>query len=82
MKVAIWNTIINNADDPAVTLWRYREDNGKIRTYAWLEAWDYVVVLEKRSQRIGEVAFLVTGYHLDGDQSRRRMRQRYAKREP
>jgi hypothetical protein len=60
----------------------------------WLEAWDYVVVLEKRVlrieevvvlekrlPRIGEVAFLVSAYHVDGDSVRRSLRTKYAKRE-
>lgn len=74
--------ILHNIQDPAVKSWRYREGNGRMRTYAWLEAGDYVVILEPKMKRIGVVAFLITAYHLDGESMRRSMRKRYERREP
>lgn len=73
---------ISHSDDDPVKVWDYREAGGRLRTYLWLEDWDYVIVLEKRSQRKGEIAFLVTAYHVDGDSVRRSLRTKYSKREP
>lgn len=74
--------ILRHVNDPAVTFWRYREGSGVIRTYAWLAEGDYVVVLERKRKRIGQVAFLITAYHIDGASRRRNLRRRYEQREP
>lgn len=74
--------ILRNANDPAVMFWRYREGSGSIRTYAWLEEGDYVVVLERKPMKIGPVAFMITAYHIDGASRRRNLRRRYEQREP
>jgi len=71
---------ISHSDDDPVKVWDYREGSGRLRTYLWLEAWDYVVVLEKRVQHKGEIAFLVTAYHVDGDYGRRSLQTKYARR--
>jgi len=71
---------LTNSRDRTVTVWDYEEPNGRARTYLWLRDWDYVIVLEKRSQRLGEIAFLVTAYHVDGESRRRNLSARYAKR--
>ena len=71
---------ISRTRDAAVKVWDYREGSGRIRTYVWLENWDYVIILEKRPQRVGEVAFLITAYHVDGESRRRNLRGKYANR--
>jgi len=73
---------INNARDISVKLWIYREGNGRLHTYIWLEDWDYVIVFDMRTQRIGNVFFLLTAYHVDGKNQRRHLKGKYAKREP
>jgi hypothetical protein len=73
--------VINNSGDPAVKLWNYREGGGRIRTYLWLEQFDYVIILEIRSQRRGEVAFLFTAFHVDGASTRKKLQNKYANRE-
>lgn len=74
--------ILQHVDDPAVKFWNYREGDGRLRTYAWLEPGDYVVILERKEKKVGMVAFLITAYHLDGESTRRNMRKRYERREP
>ncbi len=71
---------ISNSADQTVKVWDFQESNGRLRTYIWLEEWDYVVILEKRQQRIGEIAFLVTAFYVDGDSRRRNLRTKYEKR--
>ena len=63
--------------DPAVKVWDYEEAKRRIRTYLWLEDYDYVVVLEKQTRGFREVAFLVTAYHVDGESRRRSLEKKY-----
>jgi len=73
--------IIRNSHDDAVKVWDFRERNGVLRTYLWLEDWDYAVVLEKRPHRIGEIAFLITAFYLSFPRSRRNLARKYEERE-
>ena len=73
--------ILAHADDPAVKFWRYREGDGRVRTYVWLESGDYVVVLEAKQKRIGLIAYMITAYHIDGPSRRRNLQRRYESRE-
>jgi hypothetical protein len=72
---------ICHSTEPTVKVWNYREGNGRIRTYLWLENFDYLIVLEIRAQRRGEVAFLFTAFHVDGASYRRSLQSKYEKRE-
>lgn len=72
--------VLANASDSAVKVWDYEKGRGNVRTYAWLEQLDYVVVLEKQQRRLTNVAFLVTAYHLDGDYSRRQLKGLHRRR--
>lgn len=72
---------ISNAENPAVRVWDYLEGNGRIRTYLWLNLWDYVVILEKRPGRSGEIAFLITAYYIEGASTRRNLQRKYEHRE-
>jgi hypothetical protein len=71
---------ITHSEDQAVKCWDYEEADGRIRTYVWLEQWDYVVILEKRQMRLGEVAFLITAYHVSGSSTRKKLAQKYEQR--
>ena len=73
---------LTHADDPEVRVWDYREGHGRLRTYMWLEVFDYVVVLESRNTRAGPVMVLVTAYHVDGERTRNQLGRKYAKRRP
>ena len=79
MKAAISKLI--HCDDAKVKVWDYRESNGKLTTYVWMENWDYVIILRKRQHRWGDVVFLVTAYHVDYNSTRRNLRAKYEKRE-
>jgi len=70
-----------NARDNAVKVWDYKEGSGRMRTYVWLEDWDYVVILEKREHRIGKIAFLITAFHVDGKSRRKNLERKYLKKE-
>lgn len=72
-------TILNHTDR-AVKYWDYLESNGRIRTYVWLVEWDYIIILEKRKMRIGEIAFLITAYSIGGSNTRGKLETKYEKR--
>ncbi len=66
--------------DVSIKTWDHREGR-LLRTYVWLEEYDYVVVLEKRQQNFGKVAFLITAYHVDGPSRKSSLAKKYAQRE-
>jgi len=72
-------TIIHS-DDIGVIVWDYRESKGQIRTYVWLEDWDYCVILEKLRQHAQAVVMLVTAFHIDGPSQRRSLRNKFTER--
>lgn len=63
-----------------VKAWNYREAGGNIRTYIWLEHWDYVIVLERKELNRGPVAFLITAFHVDYSSTKRNLLAKYKKR--
>jgi hypothetical protein len=68
--------------EPEVSIWSYKEGGGQIRTYVWLRDFDYVVILQRRSTRRGDVMVLVTAYYVDGPSSRRSLDRKRVNREP
>ncbi len=71
--------IIEHTHEESVTVWKDYV-NRKLRTFLWLEAHDYVVVLEEGTRRDGEIAILVTAYCVEGRSTRRRLRNSYRRR--
>jgi len=72
--------LIENYQDVEIKAWEYRESGGIIRTYIWLENWDYVVILEKTRMDFGEVYRLITAFHLTYNSNRRSLLSKYKKR--
>jgi len=71
---------ISNHGDNAVKKWEYREPTKRIRIYLWLEAFDYVIILEKRTVGKKEIIFLITAYYVDGESTRRSLKRKYNER--
>ena len=71
---------ITNCGDGCVKVWDYEEDDGRVRTYVWLDPHDYVVILEKKAKRVGTVVFLVTASYVDGKQKREHLQRKFQKR--
>ena len=71
---------ISNSKEPDVLVWDYKESTRRIRTYLWIKDYDYVIILEKKFMRKGEIAFLVTAFHVGGDFKRRDLSEKYQKR--
>jgi hypothetical protein len=79
-KLSWFGPLIRNCQDPIVKAWDYHEGRKIINSYIWLEPFDYVICLNKKVLRLGEVYFLVTAYHVDGNSRRRSLTQKYNKR--
>ena len=71
---------IHHGTHSAVKTWEYLESGNRRRVYLWLEEWDYVVILEKRTRRNTTRYFLVTAFHVDGDSTRRSLTRKYTAR--
>ncbi|MDO8950567.1 MAG: hypothetical protein Q8S43_07800 [Actinomycetota bacterium] len=70
--------LLQCAAHPRIRTWDY--DSGRkrkgVRTYVWLEDWDYVVILK----RIGRPYMLVTAYDVDDANTRCYFERLYANR--
>lgn len=73
---------VSNSVDPIVKAWDYKEGRKKIRTYLWLEPFDYLIILEKQKRGGREIVFLITAYHVSGDSTKRGLNAKYQKRLP
>jgi hypothetical protein len=71
---------IDNFKEIAVLTWDFREARGQVRTYLWLKKYDYVVVLEKQSKRLGPIYMLITAFYVDYASKRRDLETRYLNR--
>lgn len=72
--------IDNHQDAVFVKFWDYMEKPNEIRTYIWLENYDYVFVLSKRKTAQGPKAFIVTAYHVDGPSKKRNLTHKWQNR--
>lgn len=80
---------LNNSEKAQVKYW-ICDKRGKLTCYVWLEDYDYVVILEKRTlpaktaagrEKLKRtIAFLKSAYHVDGDSNRRYFRRKYESR--
>lgn len=64
--------IMNHRDNMHVVENDYKESNGRIRTYIWLQDLNYIVIIEKRNNS----AFLVSGHYVDGESNYRKYLKR------
>lgn len=71
---------ITYPDENPVKVWDYLERRHRLRTYVWLENWDYCIVLERRDQSGNQVAWLITAFHVDGPSRRRNLRRKFDRR--
>ncbi len=69
--------IIDNADQPEVVGWDYKEGDGSVNTYLWLRAFDFFVLMKK--YRDGRRR-LITSYFIDYPHKRRKLEEKYLRR--
>jgi len=70
---------LDNSDDPIIMKWDIEEDGG-IKTYVWLENFDYVIILTNKLFRVGKVKFLTTAFYVTGDSIRNKLMKKYENR--
>ena len=70
--------IIEHSHEDTVTVWRDYV-HGRLRTFLWLEDYDFNVVLEEGTRKSGKIALLVTAYCVE-DRTRKRLRNSYRRR--
>ena len=73
--------VLTNSDANPIKVWNYLERGHRLRTYVWLEPWDYCVVLEHRNLSGKQIAWLITAFHVDGASRRRNLRRKFGRRE-
>jgi len=59
-----------------IQVWEYEESKNRIRTYFWLEKFDYLIVIEEKEN----VYWLVTAYYVDSDYQRKKLKRKYKNR--
>ncbi len=69
--------MILNCPDSSIKNWDYEEGDGKIKTYVWLEDLDFVVIMKRYND---EQRRLVTSFHLDYSNAKRKMKRKYENR--
>jgi hypothetical protein len=74
--------ILENAHRDEVLVWDYREDDGRMVTYVWLECCDYVVILGHQETQRGTVYRIISAYVTDYYRKREQLREKYRNREP
>lgn len=69
--------LIENPDKIEVLAWDYEEGDGKIRTYVWLEDFDFVVIMKKYPDGRRR---LITSFFVDNDYKRRDFERKHMDR--
>lgn len=70
--------IVESPERSEIKVWQYREgssDSG-IRTYLWLEKYDYLLILQKKKN----VYYWVTAFYVDFEGKRAELRRKYEQR--
>jgi hypothetical protein len=65
--------IIDNYKAIEIKYWDFEEGNRRIRTYIWLEDFDYLVVLEKKGNRY----WLITAFFVDTNSFKQKLLKKY-----
>lgn len=75
--------ILENHHRDEVLMWDYREEDGRLTTYLWLESLDYVIVLAHWNTNRGNTVYrIITAYVTDYPRKREQLREKYENREP
>ena len=71
--------MLDHIADPLVKHWNYKEGDGTIKTYVWLEDFDYVIVLKRMPDSSRR---LITSFHVDFANKKRDLARKYSQRLP
>jgi hypothetical protein len=67
----------NHTDHPALLVWDFEEGDGAIKTYVWLQNFDYVVIMKKYDDGRRR---LVTAFWLEYSSKKRNLQKKYDNR--
>jgi hypothetical protein len=70
--------LIQHPTDPEVLAWDYLEGDGSVKTYVWLKAENFVVIMKKLPD--GQRR-LVTSFYVDEEYKRKDFERKYANRQ-
>jgi len=69
--------LIENAKEPEVLAWDYKEGNLKKKTYVWLKNYDFAVIMKKYPDGKRR---LITSFYVDNPYKRKDFERKYANR--
>ncbi len=72
--------IIRNTNDPQVRVWDYIEGSGQQRVYLWLQAHDFIVILEHQPRKKKGVYWLITAFVVDSKRTRDELQGKWERR--
>jgi hypothetical protein len=75
--------LVEHETDAAVQAWDFDEVTNRgpaVRTYIWLKAHDYVIILERQKRERGDIFQLITSFLVDHEGKRRDLESRHARR--
>ncbi len=68
--------IVENHSDDKVISWFYREGDGVIKLYLWLEKHNHVVIMKKTKAKLR----LITAFYVDKEYAKNRLRKKHKAR--
>jgi hypothetical protein len=69
--------MIDEASQPEILAWDYEEGDGTVKTYVWLQDYDFLVLMKKYPDGGRR---LITSYYVDQPHTRRGLQKKYARR--
>ena len=69
--------MLENPGHPEVMAWDHEEGNGSVKTYVWLENYDFVVVMKKYPDGRRR---LITSYWVEYSNTKQKLMKKYNRR--
>jgi hypothetical protein len=69
--------MLNQPECPEALAWDYEEGDGTVKTYVWLENYDFVVILKKYPDSSRR---LITSFWLEYSHAKRKLKKKYERR--
>lgn len=71
--------MLDHAADPTILHWDYEEGDKTIKTYVWLQDFDFVVIMKRMQNQSRR---LITSFYVDYNNKRRDLQRKYDQRLP
>jgi hypothetical protein len=70
-------SMLDHSDKPEILAWDHDEGDGTVKTYVWLESYDFVVIMKKYSNGRRR---LITSFWVEYGNTKRKLRKKYERR--